>query len=121
MVGNLTLFGSHSRKYWDDLSDGIIKVVPTGHETIISVDVMKNNKKISLVLFDHTKLTRQWVGSFKRCDECLVENSSSPVSCENSRTAGMAFINKNIPVRYEVVTCNSSKCDWSVSGWPTES
>ena len=121
MVDNLTIYGEYSRKYWDDLSDSVIKVIPTGHKTIISVDVIKNNKKISLVLFDHTKPTKQWVGSFKRCDECLVENGFSPASCENSLTAGMAFINKNIAVRYEVVTCNSSMCDWSLSGWPTES
>ena len=88
-----------------------MKVIPTGHGTIISVDVMKDNKKISLVLFDHTKPTKQWVGSLKRCDGCLVENRSSLITCKNSRTADMAFINKNIPVRYEVVTCNSSMCD----------
>ena len=121
MVDNLTIYGEHSRKYWDDLSDGSMQVIPIGHQTITSVDVIKSHKKITLVVFDHTKPAKQWFGSFKRCNECLVENLSSPVRCENRRTAGMAFINKNIPVRYEVVTCNSSMCGWSVSGWPAES
>ena len=93
-----------------------MQVILTGREIITRVDVIKGNKKIVLVLFDHTIPAKQWVGSFKRCDECLVESSCSPVVRENSRTVGMAFINKNIPVRYEVVTCNSSMCDWCVSG-----